>query len=108
MNGKTIKGGVAYTGNENGTQISAITVDGGNLTIEGLGNVQGAVYGVYAKKGTLTLKAGNFTAESSAVQVADAEVEIIGGNFSITDADKRYVINCIDANWKNGTYSKNK
>ena len=104
LNGKTIKGGVEYTGTQTGAEISAITVDGGNLTIEGLGNIQGAVYGVYAKnKGTLTIRGGNFTAETSAVQVGEATVEINGGNFSVTDADKRYVINCIDANYTGGT-----
>ena len=103
LNGKTLKGGVEYTGTQTGAEISAITVDGGNLTIEGLGNIQGAVYGVYAKnKGTLTIRGGNFTAETSAVQVGEATVEINGGNFSATDADKRYVINCLDADYTAG------
>jgi hypothetical protein len=104
LNGKNLKGGKVYdaaTG-MTGIDIAAISVDNGaTLTIEGEGNIEGSSYGVYAKNGTLNIKSGNFTAETSAVQVGAATVNIEGGTFSNTDEDKRYTINCLDANWKN-------
>ena len=105
LNGFTFKAGTPYVDGSNmkGADISAIVVDGGSLTISGDGKVEGATYGVYAKNGTLTIMGGEYTAETSAVQVANATVNIFGGKFSATDSDKRYVINCIDANYNNGT-----
>ena len=97
----TITGGKPYVAGLTGTDISAITIDGGNLTIKGAGTITGSEYGVYAKNGTLTIKEGNYTGATSAVQVAKGTVNIEGGNFAATGTDQRYVINCIDANYKN-------
>ena len=105
LNGKTLKGGQAYDASKGmtGIDISAITVvNGATLTIEGEGTIEGAVYGVYAKDGKLIINGGNFVGATSAVQVSNAEVNIYGGTFSNTDDDKRYTINCLDADWKNG------
>ena len=108
LNGKKITGGKEYVSGMTGNDISAIVVDNGaTLTIEGEGNVNGASYGVYAKNGTLNIKGGNYSASTSAVQVGAATVNIEGGYFSNTDSDKRYTINCLDANWKNGTAKVN-
>lgn len=106
LNGHTVKGGKAYVaGKTTGADISALVVDNGaTLTITGEGAVEGtSFYGVYAKKGTLNIEGGKYSAETSAVQVAEATVNISGGEFSNTASDKRYTINCLDANWKNGT-----
>ena len=107
LNGKTLKGGQAYDASKGmtGIDISAITVvNGATLTIEGEGTstIEGAVYGVYAKDGKLIINGGYFVGATSAVQVSNAEVNIYGGTFSNTDDDKRYTINCLDADWKNG------
>ena len=110
LNGKNLKGGKVYdtAAGMTGIDIAAISVDNGaTLTIEGEGNIEGSSYGVYAKNGTLNIKNGNFTAETSAVQVGAATVNIEGGTFSNTDEDKRYTINCLDANWKDGTSKVN-
>ncbi|MBO5249322.1 MAG: fimbrillin family protein [Muribaculaceae bacterium] len=109
LNGHTVKGGKAYVaGQTTGADISALVVDNGaTLTITGEGAVEGNTYGVYAKKGTLNIEGGKYSAETSAVQVAEATVNISGGEFSNTASDKRYTINCIDANWKNGTAKVN-
>lgn len=110
LNGKTLKGGKVYDASSgmSGIDIAAISVDNGaTLTIVGDGGIEGSSYGVYAKNGTLNIKNGTFTAETSAVQVAAATANIEGGTFSNTDEDKRYTINCIDVNWKNGTAKVN-
>lgn len=103
LNGFTLTAGKPYVAGLTGADISSIVVDGGNLTISGNGKVEGAEYGVYAKKGALTIEGGEYVGISTAVQVAEATVVIKGGKFSVTDSDKRYVINCLDANYKNGT-----
>lgn len=109
LNGHTVKGGKAYVaGQTTGADISALVVDNGaTLTITGEGAVEGNSYGVYAKNGTLNIEGGKYSAETSAVQVNEATVNISDGEFSNTASDKRYTINCIDANWNNGTAKVN-
>ena len=106
---KTITGGKDYVQGLTGIDIAAITVDGGNLIIEGEGSIIGSEYGVYAKNGgTLTVKGGELKGKTSAIQIAEAQVNIEGGKFSNTDdSDRRYVINCLDANWKDNTAKVN-
>ena len=84
LNGKTLKGGKVYDASAgmSGIDIAAISVDNGAaLTILGDGGIEGSSYGVYAKNGTLNIKNGTFTAETSAVQVAAATANIEGGTF---------------------------
>ncbi len=109
LNGYTITGGKEYVSGMTGAEIAAITVENGaTLTIEGNGSVTGiGFYGVYAKNGTLNVKDGNFAAKTSAVQIAAATVNIEGGTFSNSSDDKRYTINCLDANWNDGSAKVN-
>lgn len=109
LNGHTLTGGKPYSSEMTGTDISAITVENGaTLTIEGNGTIQGSEYGLYAKNGNVVIKGGSITAGTTAVQVNVGTADIEDGVFSNTDAtDTRYVINCIDANWKNGTAKVN-
>lgn len=103
LNGHTISGG-SYNGS--GKDMSAISVDNGaTLTIDGEGAIQGAQYGVYAYNGNLIVKNGNISANSSAVQVRVANVNIEGGVFSVTNTDNNfnYLINCLDSYWTNGS-----
>ena len=104
LNGKTLKGGKLYENGLTGTDISAITViEGANLTIYGNGTIEGGDYGIYVNNGSVTVTNGTIKANTSAIQVNVGEANINGGTFSNTDADKRYVINCIDTNYKNNT-----
>ena len=103
LNGHTISGG-SYEGS--GKDMSAISVDNGaTLTIDGVGAIQGAQYGVYAYNGNLIVKNGNISANSSAVQVRVANVNIEGGVFSVTNNENNanYLINCLDSYWTNGS-----
>lgn len=107
LNGFDITGGKDYVEGQGltGSDICAIVVNNGaQLTLKGNGNVTGAVYGVYANGGDVTIYGGTYVAGTSAVQVnGEATVNIAGGNFSCTSDDKRYVINCIDAAYRAGT-----
>ena len=109
LGGQTITGGKDYEQGMTGIDIAAITVDGGNLIIEGEGSIIGSEYGVYAKNGgTLTVKGGELIGKTSAIQIAEANVNIEGGKFRNTnESDRRYVINCLDAYWNNETAKVN-
>ena len=108
LNGHTIKGGKEYVSGMTGTDIAAITVDNdATLTINGNGTIEGKEYGVYVKKGIANINGGNIKGGTSAVQVNVGIANISGGNYSATGDDKRYVINCIDACWKNKTAKVN-
>lgn len=115
LNDHTIKGGKEYESGLTGVDIAAITVDNGaTLTIYGSnenlvttfatnnaeGSIIGSEYGVYVKNGIVNIVSGNIKAGTSAVQVNVGTANISGGNYSATGSDKRYVINCIDARWK--------
>ena len=108
LNGHTIKGGKVYESGLTGMDIAAITVDNGaTLTINGGGTIEGSEYGVYVKEGIANINGGNIKGGTSAVQVNVGTANISGGNYSATGDDKRYVINCIDACWKNNTANVN-
>ena len=103
LGGYTINAGKPDSAEMSGTDIAAITVvEGATLTIEGAGTIKGTEYGVYVKDGNVVIKGGNFVAGTSAVQVYEGTATIEGGKFEATKSDV-YVVNCIDANWKNGT-----
>lgn len=122
LNGHSITSGQIDTPEMTGTDIAAITIDdGATLTIKdepttqdeetrntenedkSVGTITGTEYGVYVKNGNVVIKGGNITAGTSAVQVNIGTATIEGGEFSCSDDDKRYVVNCIDACWKNGS-----
>lgn len=104
LNGHSITSGMPYNDKMTGTDIAAITIENGaTLTIEGEGTITGTEYGVYVKNGHVVIEGGNITAGTSAVQVNIGTATINGGEFSCSDDDKRYVVNCIDACWNNDT-----
>ena len=103
LGGYSITGGKEDSPEMSGSDISAIVVEkGATLTIVGEGNIVGTEYGVYVKNGNVVVKGGDIKAGTSAVQVYNGTATIEGGNFSATKSND-YVVNCIDANWKNGT-----
>ena len=121
LNGHSIISGQIDTPAMSGTDIAAITIENGaTLTIKdetttqdevtrntenedkSVGKITGTEYGVYVKSGKVVIEGGNISAGTSAVQVNVGSAEIKGGEFSATKSDV-YVINCIDACWKNGS-----
>ncbi len=103
LNGHSITSGMPYNDKMTGTDIAAITIENGaTLKIVGEGTITGSEYGVYVKNGHVVIEGGNISAGTSAVQVNVGTAEIKGGEFSATKSNT-YVINCIDACWKNDT-----
>ena len=121
LNGHSITSGQIDTPAMSGTDIAAITIENGaTLTIKDepttqdeetrntenedkrVGTIIGTEYGVYVKNGNVVIEGGNITAGTSAVQVNVGTAEIKGGEFSATKSNV-YVINCIDARWKDKT-----
>ena len=83
--------------------------DGANVTITGNGTVKAKAddcYDINIENGNLTIENGEYVGNVSAVQVHKGLLTINGGTFSLLQkwgGKSTYLINCIDANWKNGT-----
>lgn len=92
---------------------SLLSVKGGILTIKGAGTLQAKENDCYAVDvqdgGTVVIEDGTYVGNIHAVYVQKGTAEIRGGKYSIQqtylDAAKAYgfVLNCFDANRKNGT-----
>ncbi len=85
---------------------ATVTVNSFNITsgVNGLYNfILGAADGETA--GNLVINDGTFVANTSVVSVTKGNLVIEGGDFSLVEGttDYRYLINCIDANYNNGT-----
>ena len=85
-----------------------VNVEGGNVVFEGAdGGVtcadNGELYAVYVRNGAnLTINGGSYIGGTTAVNVRDGVLTINGGYFENL-VEGGYLINCIDANYKNGT-----
>ncbi len=107
FNGKTLT--VTKDSSSNAKLEAAIVVQaGGELTLkDSVGNgglTTTNVYGVEVITGSkLTIESGNYNCFTSAVQVDNGTAYIKGGTFKTDDADKRYLLNCIDEAFKAGT-----
>ena len=87
----------------------------GDLTITGKGTLKAAENDSYAVDvmdgGSCTIESGTFVGNIHAVYVFQGTLVVNGGTFSVqqkyTDAEKAYefVLNCYDANYKNGSSS---
>ena len=92
-----------------------ISVNSGTLTINGDGEINceagnNQVYGINVLGGKVVVNSGKFYGAMTAIQVQKGELEINGGFFDMAPTCKaqvpqyaKYVVNCIDANYKNGT-----
>lgn len=96
-----------------GDNWSLISVQGGNLTINGNGQVAGKANDCYAidvrDGGNLTINGGDYNGNITAVYVLEGHATINGGSFNIQQLsnynDYRYMLNLYDANGRNGTAS---
>lgn len=115
LNGKTIRNAADLwdVPDANAGNWSLLSVKGGTLTIKGAGTLQAKENDCYAVDvqdgGTVVIEDGTYVGNIHAVYVQEGTAEIRGGKYSIqqtySDAAKAYgfVLNCYDANRKNGT-----
>lgn len=115
LNGKTISNTADLwdVPNTIANNWSLLSVKGGTLTIKGAGTLQAKENDCYAVDvqdgGTVVIEDGTYVGNIHAVYVQKGTAEIKGGKYSIQqtypDAAKAYgfVLNCYDANRKNGT-----
>ena len=92
-----------------------ISVTDGTLTINGKGTIDceagnQQVYGINVIGGKVVINGGTYYGAITAVQVQKGSLEINGGFFDMAPTCKvqvpqyaKYTVNCIDANYKNGT-----
>lgn len=86
---------------------------GADVTIKGAGKVaakEDDCYAVDVKGGNLVIEDGEFVGNISAIYVHDGTAVINGGVYKIQQLDPKapqngygYLLNCLDANYKNGT-----
>lgn len=115
LNGKTIKNSTDLwdSPTKEANNWSLFSVKGGSLTIKGAGTLQTKENDCYAVDvqdgGQVTIEDGTYVGNIHAVYVYEGTAEIKGGHYSVQqtypDAEKAYgfVLNCYDANRKNGT-----
>lgn len=115
LNGKTIKNSADLwdSPTKEANNWSLFSVKGGSLTIKGAGTLQAKENDCYAVDvqdgGQVTIEDGTYVGNIHALYVYEGTAEIKGGHYSVQqtypDAEKAYgfVLNCYDANRKNGT-----
>ena len=115
LNNKTISASKAIWNTTDANDWSLISVrEGGNLTITGDGTLQTIENDSYAVDvmdgGSCTIESGTFVGNVHAVYVLQGRLVVNGGTFSVqqkysdTQPDE-FVLNCFDANYKNGSSS---
>ena len=111
LNGKTLSN-TEDLWDEANYSWSLLSVRGGSLTLTGNGAVKAKENDVFAVDvqdgGNLVIEGGEYVGNMDAVYVFEGTVEIKGGKFSIQQLSENpdpygYVLNCYDANYKNGT-----
>lgn len=111
LNGKTISN-TADLWNTAANDWSLLSVKGGSLTIKGAGTLQAKENDCYAVDvmdgGKVVIEDGTYVGNVHAVYVFEGTAEIKGGKYSIQQpsglpSPYGYVLNCYDANRKNGT-----
>ena len=111
LNGKTISN-TTDIWNTATNYWSLLSVRGGSLTIKGAGTLQAKENDCFAVDvmdgGKVVIEDGTYVGNVHAVYVFEGSVEIKGGKYSIQQPSELpspygYVLNCYDANCKNGT-----
>ena len=85
------------------------------LDIKGNGTVHAAGYGVWnSSTGSINVYNGVFEAVTHVLYAEKGTINVYGGSFRLTDesnldpnGNERFVLNCLDANYKNGTAAIN-
>ena len=114
LNGKTIKNSTDLwdSPTKEANNWSLFSVKGGSLTIKGAGTLQAKENDCYAVDvmdgGKVVIEDGTYVGNVHAVYVFEGTAEIKGGKYSIQQpsglpSPYGYVLNCYDANRKNGT-----
>ena len=108
---------IGVNGDEDFGEASPVlmAVTDGTLTINGNGSIdceagEQQVYGINVNGGKVVINGGTYYGAITAVQVQKGSLEINGGFFDMAPTCKaqvpqyaKYIVNCIDANYKNGT-----
>ena len=111
LNGKTISN-TTDIWNTAANDWSLLSVRGGSLTIKGAGTLQAKENDCFAVDvmdgGKVVIEDGTYVGNAHAVYVFEGSVEIKGGKYSVQQpsglsSPYGYVLNCYDANYKNGT-----
>lgn len=111
LNGKTLSNAKNFwdVKDNSGKSMNSLIETSGNVVITGNGAIrakQDDCYAIDLVEGSLTIESGEIIGNVSAVQVVKGFLKITGGHFSQIQQGSygdKYLINCIDAAWKDGS-----
>ena len=99
LNGKTIKGGRSNTG--------LMFIRGtSNINIIGEGTLENnnETYGIWVSSANavVNIYSGNYIATTHCLYAENGTINVYGGTFKLTNEDKTFLLNCLDASYKSG------
>lgn len=111
LNGKTLSNAKNFwdVKDNSGNSMNSLINTSGNVVITGNGAIrakQDDCYAIDLVEGSLTIESGEIIGNVSAVQVEKGFLKITGGHFSQIQQSSwgdKFLINCIDAAWKDGS-----
>ena len=100
LNGKTIKGGRSNTGLMYIRGTSNINIVGEGCLENIIGN-----YGIWVSSvnAIVNIYGGSYKATTHCLYAEKGTINVYDGEFRITDEDKKFLLNCLDASYNNGT-----
>lgn len=111
LNGKTLFNTKDFwdVKDDSGNSMNSLINTSGNVVITGNGTIrakQDDCYAIDLVEGSLAIESGEIIGNVSAVQVEKGFLKITGGHFSQIQQSSwgdKFLINCIDAAWKDGS-----
>ena len=116
LNNHTISWNASSYSKEFKSTLLFFSIDAANVTITGNGKIDTEAaynnsFGIdIINDGNLIIENGTFTGATTAVQVTKGTLTVLDGNFiqastigAVAPNYAKYVVNCIDSAWKNGT-----
>ena len=100
LNGKTVKGGRSNTGLMYIRGTSNINIVGEGCLENIIGN-----YGIWVSSvnAVVNIYGGSYKATTHCLYAEKGTINVYDGEFRITDEDKKFLLNCLDASYNNGT-----
>ena len=115
LNGKNLSVDTSVKDEELSYTPVILAISGGTTVLDGEGSINAEAgynnsFGINVNGGTLIINDGSYYGSMTAVQVQKGNLIINGGFFDLAETIKeaapdfvKYLINCIDENYKNGT-----
>ena len=102
-----------YRWNLNGHNVACGLNSSSSILVRGSAHIEvngpGAIvnnsdsYGLWVSGGTVDIYGGDWSAYTHTLYCEKGAINVYGGTFTCLSEDKKYTLNCLDANYSNGT-----